>query len=156
MSTDEYVPEEDDVRMAYLEAHVDMADPITQHQRAQAEREAEDAWTAFLARVRRDAAREALDRAEHRIARLEAQTSIRGRAVAMYRERARKAEAERDEWKALALQERGAALDTLGQIKARDARIKAVEDVLDRHKADGLNPYALDVDIRRALEGERT
>ena len=61
MSTDEYVPEEDDVRMAYLEAHVDMADPITRHQRAQAEREAEDAWTAFLARVRRDAARSALD-----------------------------------------------------------------------------------------------
>lgn len=61
MTTDEYVPEEDDVRMAYLEAHVDMADPITRHQRAQAEREAEDAWTAFLARVRRDAAREALD-----------------------------------------------------------------------------------------------
>ena len=55
MSTDEYVPSEDDVRMAYLEAHVDMADPITRHQRAQAEREAEDAWTAFLARVRRDA-----------------------------------------------------------------------------------------------------
>lgn len=34
-----------------------------------------------------------LDRAEHRIARLEAQTSIRGRAVVMYRERARIAEA---------------------------------------------------------------
>ena len=61
MSTDEYVPEEDDVRMAYIEAHVDMADPITRRQRAQAEREAEDAWAAFLARVRRDAAREALD-----------------------------------------------------------------------------------------------
>ena len=34
-----------------------------------------------------------LDRAEHRIARLEAQTDIRGRAVVMYRERAREAEA---------------------------------------------------------------
>ena len=34
-----------------------------------------------------------LDQAEHRIARLEAQTSIRGRAVIMYRERAREAEA---------------------------------------------------------------
>ena len=33
------------------------------------------------------------DQAEHRIARLEAQTSIRGRAVVMYRERAREAEA---------------------------------------------------------------
>ena len=38
----------------------------------------------------------ALAAAEHCIARLEAQTDIRGRAVVMYRERARKAEAERD------------------------------------------------------------
>ena len=35
----------------------------------------------------------ALDRAEHRIARLEAQSDIRGRAVVIYRERAREAEA---------------------------------------------------------------
>lgn len=42
-----------------------------------------------------------------RITRLEAQTAIRGRAVVMYRERARKAE----------------------------ARIKAVQDVLDKHDA---------------------
>lgn len=35
----------------------------------------------------------ALATAEHRIARLEAQTDIRGRAVVMYRERAREAEA---------------------------------------------------------------
>ena len=43
----------------------------------------------------------ALDRAEHRIARLEAQSDIRGRAVVMYRERAREAEAEvkRLSWK---------------------------------------------------------
>ena len=34
----------------------------------------------------------ALAAAEHRIARLEAQTDIRGRAVVMYRERAREAE----------------------------------------------------------------
>ena len=68
----------------------------------------------------------ALDRAEHRIARLEAQTDIRGRAVVMYRERARQAEAERDEWRQTALDERAAALDALKQIKVRDARIKAV------------------------------
>ena len=35
--------------------------------------------------------------AEHRIARLEAQSDIRGRAAVMYRERAREAEAERDQ-----------------------------------------------------------
>src|SRR5690606_19888701 len=59
------------------------------------------------AEMRRDAAGEALDRAEHRIARLEAQTDIRGRAVVIYRERAREAEARIadalalcDEWEA--------------------------------------------------------
>ena len=56
--------------------------------------------------------------------RLEAQSDIRGRAVVMYRERAREAEAERDEWRQTALDERAAALDALEQIKARDARIK--------------------------------
>ena len=97
--------------------------------------------------------------AEHRAARAEAQSAIRGRAVVIYRERARqaeaerdrwhsmwrqrgvkhlaaekratRAEAERDEWRQTALDERGAALDTLEQIKARDARIKAVQDALD-------------------------
>ena len=49
--------------------------------------------------------------AEHRIARLEAQTDIRGRAAVMYRERARKAEAERDEWRQTALGERAARRD---------------------------------------------
>ena len=36
----------------------------------------------------------ALTQAEHRIARLEAQTDVRGRAVVIYRERAREAEAQ--------------------------------------------------------------
>ena len=69
-----------------------------------------------------------LDQAEHRIARLEAQTDIRGRAVVMYRERAREAEAERDEWRQTALDERAAALDALEQIKARDARAAHIWD----------------------------
>lgn len=56
-----------------------------------------------------EAARAALEptAAEHRIARLEAQTDIRGRAVVIYRERAREAEARIadalalcDEWEA--------------------------------------------------------
>ena len=37
-----------------------------------------------------------------------------------------RAEAERDEWRQTALDERGAALDLLEQIKARDKRIQAV------------------------------
>ena len=55
------------------------------------------AWDEWIARVRRDAAREA--------------------------------EAERDEWRQTALDERGAALDALEQVKVRDARIKAVRDI---------------------------
>ena len=60
--------------------------------------------------------------------RLEAQSDIRGRAVVMYRERAREAEAERDEWRQTALDERAAALDALEQIKARDARAADIWD----------------------------
>lgn len=64
--------------------------------------------------------------AEQRATRAEAQSAIRGRAVVVYRERAREAE----------------------------ARIKAVEDVLDKHEtifgADTLVPADR---IRRALEG---
>ena len=92
--------------------------------------------------------------------RLEAQTDIRGRAVVMYRDRARQAEAERDEWRQTALDERAAALDALDQIKAREARIKAVQDVLDEWAV--IDPDKLNVrgarsalaDIRRALDGD--
>ena len=94
----------------------------------------------------------ALAAAEHRIARLEAQTDIRGRAIVMYRERAREAEAERDEWRQTALDERAAALDALEQIKVRDARIKAVEDVLSY--ADMGETLVTRSRIRRALDGD--
>ena len=64
--------------------------------------------------------------------RLEAQSDIRGRAVVIYRERAREAEAERDEWRQTALDERGATLDLLEQIKVRDKRIQAVQHLVDQ------------------------
>ena len=87
--------------------------------------------------------------------RLEAQTDIRGRAVVMYRDRAREAEAERDEWRQTALDERAAALDALDQIKARDARIKAVRDVLDWPHLDLDGDAVVPAnDIRRALDGD--
>ena len=89
-------------------------------------------WDVWIARVRRDAAREALAAAEHRATRAEAQSAIRGRAVVIYRERAREAEAERDEWRQTALDERGAALDLLEQIKVRDRRIQAVQHLVDQ------------------------
>ena len=90
--------------------------------------------------------------AEHRAARAEAQSAIRGRAVAIYQQRAREAEAERDGWRQTALDERGAALDTLEQIKARDARIKAVQAILDEDPAAYARTY--NHDIRRALDGD--
>ena len=90
------------------------------------------AWDEWIARVKRDAAREALAAAEHRATRAEAQSAIRGRAVVIYRERARQAEAERDEWRQTALDERGAALDLLEQIKVRDERIQAVQNLVDQ------------------------
>lgn len=79
--------------------------------------------------------------------------------------RATRAEAERDGWRQTALDERGAALDTLEQIKVRDARIKAVRDVLDQAEASishhpaytfngqRMDPIVNGADIRRALEG---
>ena len=53
MSTDEYVPEERDFIDSWACAHVTPLDMTSD--------EAKDAARAFLARVRRDAAREALD-----------------------------------------------------------------------------------------------
>ena len=79
----------------------------------------------------------ALTAAEHRATRAEAQSAIRGRAVVIYRERARQAEAERDEWRQTALDERGAALDLLEQIKARDKRIQAVQHLVDQADTAG-------------------
>ena len=73
---------------------------------------------------------DALAAAEHRATRAEAQSAIRGRAVVMYRERAREAEAERDEWRQTALDERAAALDALEQLKLRDAQIQAAQHAL--------------------------
>ena len=78
------------------------------------------------------AAREAVPALLDALTRAEAQSAIRGRAVVIYRERARQAEAERDEWRQTALDERGAALDALEQIKARDKRIQAVQHLVDQ------------------------
>ena len=90
--------------------------------------------------------------AEHRAARAEAQSATRGRAVAIYQQRAREAEAERDGWRQTALDERGAALDTLEQIKARDARIKAVRDLIDQ--ADTAGDWAVTCTrLQSAIDG---
>src|SRR5699024_3405613 len=62
------------------------------------------------------------------------------------------AEAERDGWRQTALDERGAALDALEQIKARDARIKAVQDLIDQVKRAAAKA-AWDEAIEEALDG---
>ena len=97
-------------------------------------------------------------------ARLEAQSDIRGRAVVIYRDRARKAEAERDcrrrenaelRDELVATQEYGAKL-AHGKDEA-EARIEAVRDVLDRPRDDitmHTYPEQLNADIRRALDGD--
>ena len=65
------------------------------------------------------------------------------------------AEAERDEWRQTALDERAAALDALEQIKAREARIKDVRDVLDWPHLDLDGDAVVPAnDIRRALDGD--
>lgn len=97
-----------------------------------------------------------LDRAEHRIARLEAQTHIRRRAVAIYQARARDAEARVRDLTQEVRDERGAARDQMEQVRIRDARIKAVEDALDAYAYTGICTGQERVavsDIRRALEG---
>src|SRR5699024_12403861 len=73
-------------------------------------------------------------------------------ALAAAEHRATRAEAERDGWRQTALDERGAALDALEQIKARDARIKAVQAILDENPAAYARTY--NHDIRRALDGD--
>ena len=118
--------------------------------------------------------------AEHRATRAEARAEVRGRAVAIYRKRAEEAEvaarwahdraykadlswedekrradqaeASRDEWRQTALDERGAALDLLEQIKVRDRRIQAVQHLVDQ--ADHAGDWTVTcTHLQRAIDG---
>lgn len=92
--------------------------------------------------------------AERRIARLEAQTDIRGRAVVMYRERAREAEAAVENWRKQYAQD---VEYWIKETDTADARVKAVQDVLDDVDGDydshGAHRLGVTRRIRRALEG---
>lgn len=110
------------------------------------------AWAESRARVVL-ALLDALAAAEHRIARLEAQSDIRGRAVVMYRERAREAEAERD-WNI-----RSSRNAKRGRIQANaradqaEARIEAVQHLIDQ--ADEAGDWTITATaIQRAIDGE--
>ena len=116
---DQYAPDEEQVRAWCREGTGDYPDVM-------------DEWLdRFLARVRRDA----LATAEHRAIRAEAQSDIRGRAVVMYRERAREAEAERDAARGYISDLETAVQSRNDVIKHRDARIKAVQDLIDQTEA---------------------
>lgn len=115
--------------------------------------------------------------AEKRATRAKAQADIRGCAVVVYRERAREAEQrERQGEATIRRQERYIedleSVDVVG-LKARaqraEARVEAVEDVLDTYEeenintphrhptphGDGLGPTLVDADdIRHALDGD--
>ena len=98
--------------------------------------------------------------AEHRATRAEAQSEARRVDIEYWQGVARGNAVTVDVWKETALQERGAALDALEQIKVRDARIKAVQDVLDEIDSDQHAEWAYEgvrgtaAAIRRALDGD--
>ena len=110
------------------------------------------AWDEWIARVKRDAAREALAAAEHRATQAKARIRhLEATAQITVRE-ALRAEAERDEWRQAALDERGAALDLLEQIKVRDRRIQAVQHLVDQ--ADHAGDWTVTcTHLQRALDG---
>ena len=120
--------------------------------------------------------------AEHRATRAEAQAAIRGRAVVIYRERAREAEARITAWEkqydhdltqadliadqaeAQIAEEKRLRMKATAAATKAEARIKAVQDVLDQPADDteGMDPttalyargYDLALfDVRRALNG---
>ena len=106
----------------------------------------------FIAKVKRDAAREALASAEDRATQARARIRhLEATAQITVRE-ALRAEAERDEWRQTALDERGATLDLLEQIKVRDRRIQAVQHLVDQ--ADHAGNWTVTCShLQRAIDG---
>lgn len=90
-------------------------------------------------------AQQALDQMEHRATRAEAQSAIRGRAVAIYQDRARTAEARlagwMEHWNATArtgaVDEVAAILEANARADRAEARIKAVQDLIDQADTAG-------------------
>ena len=98
---------------------------------------------------------EILDRlaaAEHRATRAEARIRHLEATAQITVRKALRAERERDEWRQTALDERGAALDLLEQIKARDKRIQAVQHLVDQADHAG-NWTVTCTHLQRAIDG---
>ena len=68
-----------------------------------------------------------IEDAEKRATRAEAQSAIRGRAVAIYRERARQAEAERDEWREASAKLAASSNQANADLYEAEARIRHLE-----------------------------
>ena len=92
----------------------------------------EDAEFIAAARTAVPALLDALASAEDRATQAKARIRHLEATAQITVRKALRAEAERDEWRQTALDERGAALDALEQIKARDKRIKAVQHLVDQ------------------------
>ena len=121
----------------------------------------EDAEFIAAARTAVPALLDALASAEDRATQAKARIRhLEATAQITVRE-ALRAEAERDEWRQTALDERGAALDALEQIKVRNARIKAVRAIhRDLYESLSGVPYCVECDRAwpcptiRALDGD--
>ena len=112
----------------------------------------EDAEFIAAARTAVPALLDALASAEDRATQAKARIRhLEATAQITVRE-ALRAEAERDEWRQAALDERGAALDLLEQIKARDKRIQAVQHLVDQ--ADHAGNWTVTCSrLQRAIDG---
>ena len=138
MSTDEYVPSEEELVDGYRRKKVTLHGWTYQPVLSRAE------IRRGLARVRRDAARGAE-------ARIEAWEKQYAHDLEQADAHIDAAEARIRDLTQEAKDERGAALDQMEQVKIRDARIKAVEDLCD--DADKRHASVLIVTtIRRALD----
>lgn len=89
--------------------------------------------------------------AEHRATRAGAQADVRGRAVAIYQQRAREAEAQNKAWAQQYDYDMG---QEVSRAEEAEARIKAVRDALDDHGKPTDRIGGLPDAIRRALDGD--
>lgn len=103
-------------------------------------------FDALMARVRRDAWDEGVDAFEvaHNIDNVDPWAHLRDNPYP---------EADRDEWRQAALEERAGLLDALDQLKVRDTRIRAAVAILDEDTR-WQNEEHLLARVREALDGD--
>ena len=112
----------------------------------------EDAEFIAAARTAVPALLDALASAEDRATQAKARIRHLEATAQITVRKALRAEAERDEWRQTALDERGATLDLLEQIKVRDRRIQAVQHLVDQADHAG-NWTVTCTHLQRAIDG---